>query len=66
MPSPTKLLDFVDFPEEGFVFTCGEVRARRSMDDNWLLLLARFVKYSNLGADMALLMQYKVVRYEKL
>ena len=40
-----------------------------SIDDIWLLLsffLARFVKYSNIKADMALLMEYKVVRYKKL
>ena len=43
-----------------------------SIDDIWLLLLssffflARFVKYSNIKADMACLMEYKVVRYENL
>ena len=32
----------------------------------FFFLLARFVKYSNIKADMAFLMEYKVVRYENL
>ena len=32
----------------------------------FFFLLARFVKYSNIKADMAFLMEHKVVRYENL
>ena len=48
------------------VFMSEGQRPSESQDDIWLLLLAGFVKYSNVRAYMALLMQYKVVRYEKL
>ena len=49
------------------IFTSEGQRPSESIDDIWLLLLlARFVKYSTVEADMAFLVQYKVVRYEKL
>ena len=56
-------------PYSKYFLRASAIARSESIDHIWLLLLllllARFVKYSNVEADMASLMLYKVVGYEK-